>query len=94
MKKVMLLCASHNDLGLINALRKLGYYIYATGNIPGLIGEKYVDEYIQADYSDKKLILELAKDLQVDNICACCNDYGVYTAAYVAENLGLSGYDA
>lgn len=94
MKKVMLLCASHNDLGLINALRKLGYYIYATGNIPGLIGEKYVDEYIQADYSDKKLILELAKDLQVDNICACCNDYGVYTAAYVAENLGLSGYDS
>lgn len=94
MKKVMLLCASHNDLGLINALRKLGYYIYATGNIPGLIGEKYVDEYIQADYSDKKLILKLAKDLQVDNICACCNDYGVYTAAYVAENLGLSGYDS
>lgn len=94
MKKVLLLCASHNDLGLINALRKLGYYIYSTGNVPGLIGEKYVDEYIQADYSDKELILRLAQKLNIDNICACCNDYGVYTAAYVAEKLGLPGYDS
>lgn len=93
MKKVLLLCASHNDFGLINGLRKLGYYIYATGGIPGLVGEKYIDEYIQADYSDKELILEIAKKLNVDNICACCNDFGVYTAAYVAEKLGLPGYD-
>lgn len=94
MKKVLLLCASHNDLGLINGLRKLGYYIYATGNIQGLIGEKYIDEYICADYSDKELILEISRRLQVDNICACCNDFGVYTAAYVAEKMGLPGYDS
>ena len=93
MKKVLLLCASHNDLGLINGLKKLGYYIYATGSIPGLIGEKYIDEYIQADYSDKELILEIASKLGLDAICACCNDFGVYTAAYVAEKLGLPGYD-
>ena len=61
-KKALLLCTSHNDLGLIRALRKLGYYIIATGNVPGLIGEKYVDEYIQADYSDKERILEIAKE--------------------------------
>jgi biotin carboxylase len=92
-KRVLLLCASHNDLGLIRALRKLGYYIVATGNQSGLIGEKYVDEYVQADYSDKELILKLAKEKKVDAICQCCNDFGVYTAAYVAEQLGLPGYD-
>ena len=27
----LLLCATHNDLGLIRALKKLGYYIIATG---------------------------------------------------------------
>lgn len=94
MKKVLILCASHNDLGLINALRKLGYYIYATGAVPDLIGEKYVDEYIRADYSNKELVLELARKLEIDNICACCNDFGVYTAAYVAEQMGLPGYDS
>lgn len=94
MKKALLLCASHNDLGLIWSLRKLGFYVLATGNAPGLIGEPYVDEYIQADYSDKELILEIAKQEKVDVICHCCNDFGVYTAAYVAEKLGLPGYDS
>ena len=93
-KKALLLCTSHNDLGLIRALRKLGYYIIATGNVPGLIGEKYVDEYIQADYSDKERILEIAKEKKVGAVCQCCNDFGVYTASYVAEKLGLPGYDS
>lgn len=91
--RALLLCASHNDLGLIRALRKLGYYIICTGSLPGQIGEKYVDEYIQADYSDKELILKLAKDKKIDVICQCCNDFGVYTAAYVADKLDLPGYD-
>lgn len=92
--KVLLLCASHNDLGLIRGLRKLGCEIIVTGAIAGLLGEKYCDKYIQADYSDKELILQIAKEEQVDRICACCNDYGVYTAAYVAEQLNLPGYDS
>lgn len=92
--KVLLLCTSHNDLGLIRALRKLDYYIIATGNISGLPGEKYVDEYIQADYSDMERILEIAKEKEINAICQCCNDFGVYTAAYVAEQLGLPGYDS
>ena len=93
MKKALLLCASHNDLGLIRALRRLGYYIIATGRIPGLIGEKYVDAYIQADYSDKEKILQIAREEKITAICQCCNDFGVYTASYVAEQLGLPGYD-
>lgn len=94
MKKALLLCASHNDLGLLRALRKLGYYIIVTGNIPGLIGEKYADQYIQEDYSDKEAVLSIAKREQIDVICSCCNDFGVYTAAYVAGKLGLPGYDS
>lgn len=93
-KKVLLLCASHNDLGMIRALRKLGCYIIATGNVPDLVGQKEVDQYIQADYSDKERILEIARTEKIDLICQCCNDYGVYTAAYVAEKLGLPGYDS
>ena len=94
MKKVLLLCASHNDLGLVRGLRRLGYYILAIGNIPGLPGEKEVDEYIQMDYSEKERVLELAREQKIDAICQCCNDFGVYTAAYVAEKLGLPGYDS
>lgn len=91
---MLLLCASHNDLGLIRGLRKLGYEILAIGSIPGLPGEKYVDQYIQMDYSNKEQVLALAQAEQIDAICQCCNDFGVYTAAYVAEKMGLAGYDS
>lgn len=93
-KKVLLLCSSHNDLGLIRALRKLGFYIIVTGNIENLVGQKWCDKFIKADYSNKELILEIAKKEKIDAICQCCNDFGVYTAAYVAEQLNLPGYDS
>lgn len=93
-KKVLLLCSSHNDLGLIRALRKLGYYIIVTGNIENLVGQKWCDKFIKADYSNKELILKIARDENIDAICQCCNDFGVYTAAYVAERLNLPGYDS
>ncbi len=94
MKKALLLNASHNDLGLIRALRKLGFYIITTGIWENLPGQKFVDEYIKADYSDKELILSIAKENKIDAICPCCNDFGVYTAAYVAEKLKLGEYDS
>jgi len=94
MKKALILCASHNDIGCIYALKKLGYYIIATGGVPGQMGEVLCDEYIQADYSDKELILKIAREKKVDNIVQCCNDFGVYSAAYAAEKLGLPGYDS
>lgn len=92
--KVLLLCASHNDLGLIRGLKKLCCQIIVTGNIPNLIGQRLCDKYIKADYSDKDLILQIAKNEGVERVCACCNDYGVYTAAFVAEKLGFPCYDS
>lgn len=92
--KALLLCASHNDIFLVRALKKLGIYIVATGRTQGLPGEHFADKYIQADYSDKELILSIAQGEEIDVIVQCCNDYAVYTAAYVAEKLNLPGYDS
>ena len=89
----LLLCATHNDLGLIRALKKLGYYIIATGTKIDPLGHNWVDEWILADYSDKEKILSIAKEKNIDVICQCCNDFGIYTASYVAEKIGLPGYD-
>ncbi len=94
MKRVLLLNSSHNDLGLIRALKKLGFYIVATGKFENSSGEQFVDKKIRVDYSDKDLILKIAKEENVDNVCPCCNDLGVYTAAFVAEKLGIPGYDS
>ena len=93
--KVLLLCATHNDLGTIRSLIKLGCEeIIVTGNIPNLPGEKFVDKYIPADYSNAELILDIARREKIDRIVPCCNDFGVYTAAYVAEKMNLPGMDS
>ena len=91
--KVLILNTSHNEIGLIRALKEMGHYVIGTGGMPGLIGQKYVDKYIKADYSNKELMLQLAIDNQIDALCACCNDFGVISAAWVAEQLGLPGHD-
>lgn len=93
-KTVLLLNISHNELGLIRALHQLDYYIIATGNNPALPGKDFVDEYVPMDYSNKDLILEFAQSRQIDAICPCCNDFGVITAAFVAEKMGLPGHDS
>lgn len=94
MKKALILNTSHNDMRLLQALKELGYYVIATGNRAGLIGDRYADLRILLDYSDKNAVLEIAKQHDIDAICACCNDFGVLTASYVAEKLDLPGHDS
>ena len=38
----------------------MGFYVVSIGNRPGLVGEKYVNQYIQMDYSCKEEVLKLS----------------------------------
>ena len=92
-KKVLIPNGNYTDIRLIKAFKKMGFYVITSGNAPELEGHKYADEYVPHDYSDHVGMLELAKELRIDYISACSNDFGVTTAAYIAENLGLPGHD-
>lgn len=91
--KLLMLNGSVNEIELIRASQKLGYYVITTGNAPELIGHKYADEYIKADYSDCDAILALAKGRSISRVVSCANDFGAITASYVAEQLDLPGHD-
>jgi len=93
MKKALILNISYNDVDMIQNLKKLGFYVYATGMYDELPGQAYADTYIKEDYSNQEAILKMAEELNIDSICSCCNDAGVITAAYVAEKLSLQGHD-
>lgn len=92
--RVMILQAGFNELGVIDALHKEGHEVIAIGNQPGLIGQQYVEEYICQDYSNQNEVLALAREKQIDCICACCNDTAVLTSVYVAEKMKLTKYDS
>lgn len=93
-KRLLLLNGSHSEITLIEAAKKLGFYVVTTGNMPELLGHQYADEYIKADYSDKEKILELVKENQIDAIVSCANDFGSITASYVGEKMGWKGHDS
>ena len=93
-KKLLIAGGGYADIPLIKAAKSLGYYVVTTGNRPEEMGHKVSDEYRPADYSDPEAMLELAIDIEIDAICPCCNDFSAISSAYVAEKLGLPGYDS
>lgn len=93
MKKILLVNGNYNDIPLVEAAHKLGFYVITSGNDPHGEAHPYADEYCPCDYTDKEKILEIAKEKNIDAICSCGNDFGAITAAYVAEKMGLPGHD-
>ncbi|MEM9399349.1 MAG: ATP-grasp domain-containing protein [Verrucomicrobiota bacterium] len=85
---------SHSDIPLIQAGKALGFFVITSGNRPEDFGHSYADAYYPADYSDPVAICQLAVELEVDAICACCNDFSAIACSYTAEQLGLPGHDA
>lgn len=92
-EKVLVLNGSFCEIPLITCAKEMGYHVITTGNMPSLVGHKYSDEYICADYSNYEAVLQLVKEQGISHIIACANDFGVITAAYVAEKMGWAGHD-
>lgn len=93
MKKLLILNGGHSEISLIKAAKELGYYVITSGNNPALIGHQYADLYVEADYSDKEKMLEIAAEHQISAVVSCANDFGAISASYVAEKMGLPGHD-
>ncbi|MGQ9844464.1 MAG: ATP-grasp domain-containing protein [Spirochaetota bacterium] len=94
MKRVLYVGGSHSDIPLINAAKDLGFYVITTGNRKEDLGHQFSHQFHPCDYSDKEAVLHLAKTLNVDYICPCCNDFSIITCAYVAQQLSLPGFDS
>ena len=94
MKKLLITGGSHSEIPLIQAAKKLGWYVITTGtNIDGL-GHKEADEYIEGDFSDKEFVYELAKQKKVDAMVSGCNDFAYLTTTYVCEKMNMPGHDS
>ena len=87
-ERLLMLNGSFCEMPIIQEAKALGYYVVTTGNAPELVGHKVADEYISCDYSDKEAVLDLVRKHHIDRIVSCANDFGVLTAAYVAEQMG------
>ena len=58
---------------------------------PSAIGLSHADKSAVINIVDEKACLQFAQEEQIDGVLTAATDYGVLTAAYIAEHMGLPG---
>ena len=94
MKKLLVTGGSHAELPMIEAAKKMGWYVITTGMNEGGQGHLAADKYMKGDFSDKEFVYELAKSESVDAIVSGANDFAYLSTAYACEKLNLPGHDS
>ncbi len=79
---------------MIEAARSLGCTVITSGNRSDDYGHRLADAVHLEDFSDREAMLALSRRLKIDAICPSANDFSMISCAYVAEKLGLPGYDS
>ncbi len=90
---VLITGGSHAEIPLIDALHRCGFTVISTGTNRDGLGHKAADIYEYADFSDREAMLRLARKYEICGVIAGCNDFAYLSASYVAEQLGLGGFD-
>lgn len=91
MKKILLLGGLRYLIPVIKSAHELGYYVITCDYLPNNIAHQYSDKYINANITDKELILKIAEEEKIDGIMSFAVDPGVLTASYVAEKMNMNG---
>ena len=91
MKKVLVIGAGFLQSYVIKRAKEIGLYVLAVDGNPNAMGFQFADEYAAVNIIDEKACLEYAKEHNVDGVLTAATDYGVLSAAYVAQEMGLPG---
>lgn len=90
-KTILLLGGSAAQVVAIEKARELGYRTVLCDYLSDNPGKYVADVFYQVSTTDKKAVLEIARDEGVDGVVAYGSDPAAPTAAFVAERLGLPG---
>ena len=91
MKKVLMIGAGFLQDLVICKAKLMEYEVYAVDADPNAIGFKHADHFGVVNIVDERACLEYARNHQIDGVLTAATDYGVLTAAYVAQEMKLPG---
>lgn len=94
MKKILVIGGGHSDVPIIKAAVSYGLQVVTTGNRPDHPGHAWAHKYVQGDYSKPDEMLAIARQEQVHAVVPGANDFAMISASYVAQELGLGGFDS
>jgi len=91
MKKILIIGAGFLQSFVIKKAKEMGYYTIAIDKNPNSIGFQYADEYGIIDIVNREDCLEFAREKSIDGVMTAATDYGVLSAAYIADKMHLPG---
>lgn len=91
MKKLMVLGAGILQIPIIKRAREMGFYVIATDGDPNACGFQYADKPIVADIVNEEVMLEIARDEQIDGVIHPCSEVSMNVMGRINDELGLSG---
>lgn len=91
MKKILIIGAGFLQNFVIRKARSMGYKTLAVDADPTAIGFQYADRHKVIDIVDEKACLAYAQEEKIDGVLTAATDYGVMTASYIAQEMGLKG---
>lgn len=92
--KALLIGSSFSALPLLLTLKEFGASVTVVGSDKSDPCHALADNSIFEDYSDANRLLEVCKSQKFDYIVPSCNDYAYLSSSYVANQLGLPGFDS
>lgn len=91
MKKLLVVGAGFLQDFVIQKAKEMGYETLAVDMDPDAIGFKHADKHKIINIVDEEACYQYAKEENIDGVLTAATDYGVLTAAYIANKMGLPG---
>lgn len=91
MKKVLIIGAGFLQDFVIQKAKQMGYYTLTVDADPNAEGFAHADKFAVINIVDEQACLEFAREEEIDGVLTAATDYGVLTAAYIAQELNIPG---
>lgn len=91
MKKLLVIGAGFLQDFVICKAKAMGYETLAVDANPNAVGFLHADKYRVINIVDEQACLAYAKSENIDGVLTAATDYGVLTAAYIAQEMHLHG---
>lgn len=91
MKRLLIIGAGFLQAFVIRKAKELGYYTITIDKNPNSVGFLYADKYETIDIIDQEACLKYARFNHIDGVMTAATDYGVLSAAYIAQQMNLPG---
>lgn len=93
MNSILIIGAGFLQSFVIKKAKEMGYRTLTIDKNPFSVGFAFADECDVVDIIDQEACLEYARSKKIDGVMTAATDYGVLSAAYIAQQLHLPGLD-